>query len=307
MSLSTKILLIGAGELGTAFLPHLSALPNTQLTLGIRRPSKYSQLAGRNVTLATLDLESTSEQLSQTFANYDVVISATGFGQPDGTVTKLAEEILEAGKLRKDDGKEKLWFFPWQWGVDYDITGDGEGLMPLFGEQKAVRDLLRAKATESHVKWTIVSTGIFMSFLFEQFWGVVNREEDKITVRALRSWNHKVTVTDVPDIGKVLARVVAGDVEAADRVVYAASDTISYAQLADVLERIAGKKVGREEWSIAHLQAELEKDPENLVKKYRLVFARDGVWWDKELSVNYKLQVPSTDVETYARMLFGGD
>jgi hypothetical protein len=307
MQSSTKILLIGAGELGRAFLPHLSAIPNTHLTLGIRTPSKYSQLAGANVTLTALDTSSTSEELSKTFADYDIVISATGFGQPDGTVTKLAKEILEAGKLREGAGKEKLWFFPWQFGVDYDITGDGDGLMPLFGEQRAVRDLLRANATASHVKWTIVSVGIFMSFLFEQYWGVVDREEDRLTVRALRSWNHKFTVTDVSDIGKVLARVVAGDVEAEDRTVYAAGDTISYAQLAHVVETIAGSTVVREEWSMPHLKAELEKDPENLIKKYRLIFARDGVWWDKELSVNHKLQIPCIDIETYARKLFAGN
>ncbi|KAF2689859.1 NAD(P)-binding protein [Lentithecium fluviatile CBS 122367] len=305
MSNPAQILLIGAGELGTAFLPHLSALPNTKVTLGVRTPSKYTQLAGPDVTLTALDITGPSDELSKTFAQYDIVISATGFGQSAGTVTKLANEILEAGKLRKKAKKERLWFFPWQWGVDYDIIGDGEGLMPLFGEQKGVRNLLREKSFESHVNWTIVSTGIFMSFIFEQFWGIVDREGDQVTMRAFRDWNHKVTVTDVRDIGKVLARVVAGDVESENQVVYAAGDTVSYGQLADLVERIMEKKVEREKWSIPHLQAELAKDPDNLIKRYRLVFARDGVWWDKELSANHKLQIPATNVETYARELFG--
>jgi hypothetical protein len=300
-----KTLLIGAGELGTAFLPHLSALPNIDLTLGIRTPSKYSQLAGPNVTLTALDLTSPSPELSATIAAYDIVISATGYAQSPGAVTKLAQEVLEAGRLRKQAGKGRLWFFPWQWGVDYDIIGDGEGLMPLFGEQQAIRDLLRAKAAESHVTWTVVMTGIFMSFLFEQFWGIVERNQGRITVRALRDWEHKVTVTDVADIGKVLARILAGDVEAEDRAVHIAGDTVSYAQLADVVERVVARKVEREQWSIADLKTELEKDTENTVKKYRLVFARDGVWWNKEVSINHELQIPCIDVETYARTLFG--
>jgi len=175
--------------------------------------------------------------------------------------------------------------------------------MPLFGEQLAVRTLLRNEAKEHHVKWTVVQTGIFMSFLFEPFWKVVDRESEPLTVRALRSWEHKVTVTDVGDIGKALARVVKGDVQAEDRKVFVAGDTISYAQLADIVQKVTGKEAKREEWTIPYLEEELAKDPDDLIKKYRLVFARDGVWWDKEDTVNYKLGIPMMDVETYARQL----
>jgi nucleoside-diphosphate-sugar epimerase len=143
-----------------------------------------------------------------------------------------------------------------------------------------------------------------MSFLFEHSWGVEHRGEDgKITVRALNSWEHKVTATDVDDIGKVLARVIAGDVAAENRVMYTAGDTVSYSQLADIVEKVTGKKVEREEWSIPHLEDELTKDPDNDIKRYRLVFARDGVWWDKEVSVNHVLGIACTDVESYARQI----
>jgi uncharacterized protein YbjT (DUF2867 family) len=303
MTAATQILLIGAGELGTAFLPHLSALPHTHITIGVRAPDKYNHLSSPNVSFIPLDITGPSNALSQTFANYDIVISATGFGQSNATLLKLVKEILDAGLLRKASGYPKLWFFPWQWGVDYDVTGDGQGLMPLFGEQAAVRNLLRTEARQSSIKWTIVSTGIFMSFLFEQFWGIVDRKGG-ITVRALRSWEHRITVTDVTDIGRILARVIAGDIEAENTVVYAAGDTVTYQELADIVERVAGMEVMREEWTIPHLEAELAKDPDDLIKKYRLVFARDGVFWDKEGTVNYKLGIPVIDVERHARALF---
>ena len=176
MSSTIQILLIGVGELGTAFLPHLSGLPNTRVTIGVRTPSKYQHLSLPNLSLTALDLTSPSEILSETFAKYDIVISATGFGQSPGAVTKLTHDVLAAGLLRRQTGEGKLWFFPWQWGVDYDITGDGRGLMPLFGEQASVRNLLRSEAAKNNVKWTILSTGIFMSFLFEQFWAIVDSE-----------------------------------------------------------------------------------------------------------------------------------
>jgi hypothetical protein len=139
----TSILLLGAGELGSAFLPHLTNLPSTHITLGIRTPSKYTHLTTTypSLTLLPIDLSSPSQQLAETFSQYDMLISATGFGADPSTVLKLAHEVLAAGKIKEREGKGKVWFFPWQWGVDYDITGDGQGLMPLFGAQQSVRNL----------------------------------------------------------------------------------------------------------------------------------------------------------------------
>jgi hypothetical protein len=311
-SSQTSILLLGSGELGTAFLPHLSALPNTHITLGIRSPSKYAHLSSSspNISLLAIDLSSPSPSLAQTFSAYDILISCTGFGASPSSILKLANEALLAGKIRQEQGKGKLWFFPWQWGVDYDITGDGEGLMPLFGAQRDVRNLLRGKAEENNVQWTVVSTGIFMSFLFEQFWGVVDRSKERagagevVVVRCLRDWEHKITVTDVDDIGRAVARIIAGDVEAEDRVLYVAGDTVSYGQLVDIVKRVSGKGVRQEVWSMEHLKSELEAAPDDGIKKYRLVFARDGVWWDVNRTVNKALSMEMMDVETYARGLF---
>ncbi|KAL1801692.1 hypothetical protein ACET3X_002034 [Alternaria dauci] len=305
-----SILLLGAGELGQALLPHLSHLPNTHLTLGVRSPTKYTNLTSPNLSLTPIDLTSPSPLLSETFANYDILISCTGFGADPSSVLKLAHEVLVAGTLRRSRGQSKLWYFPWQWGVDYDVTGDGEGLMPLFGAQRDVRELLRQKAEESHVCWTVVSTGIFMSFLFEPFWGMVDRRNEeeggRIVVRCLRDWTHRVTVTHVDDIGRVVARILAPDstVEAMNRVVYVAGDTVSYAQLAGIVRRVSGKEVKQETWSIEYLKNQLDADPDDGIKKYRLVFARDGVWWDMDKTVNVALGMEMMDVETYARDLF---
>jgi hypothetical protein len=302
----TSILLLGAGELGSAILPHLCTLSNTAITLGIRNLSKYTHLTTSypSLTLLPIDLASPSPQLAETFSAYDILISATGFGSSPSTVLKLANEVLAAGQIRKEKGRGKLWVFPWQWGVDYDTTGDGQGLMPLFGAQRDVRNLLRSSATPSNVKWTVVSTGIFMSFLFEEFWGIVEEKEGRIVVRCLGDWEHRVTVTHVEDIGRVLARILAGHVDAEDRVVYVAGDTVSYGELAKIVGRVSGKAVEREVWSVRHLEEELRKVPEDGIKKYRLVFARDGVWWDKMGTVNAELGMEMTEVETYVGKLF---
>jgi uncharacterized protein YbjT (DUF2867 family) len=307
-----SILLLGAGELGTALLSPLSTLPYTT-TLATRSPQKYTHLTTTfpSLSLLALDLTHPSADLVPIFAQYDIVISATGFGASPDTLLKLANEVIAAGNLRAGKGgyegeKEKLWFFPWQFGVDYDVTGDGEGLMPLFGAQKSVRDLLRS---QNSIDWTIVSTGIFMSFLFEDFWGVVARpshpsQEDTVTVRALRDWEHGITVTDVDDIGRVMGRIVAGNVDARNKVVYVAGGTVRYGELADVVEKVTGKAVMREIWGVEYLDEEVKKDPEDGIKKYRLVFARDGVMWDKAGTVNAQLGMEMMGVEEYARKVF---
>ncbi|KAH7083060.1 hypothetical protein BKA63DRAFT_433830, partial [Paraphoma chrysanthemicola] len=336
---TTHILLLGAGELGTAFLTHLRLLPNIHITIGIRTPSKYTHLlspttpsSNGNVSLTSIDLTAPSLALSQTFSRFDVIISATGFAQSPESILKLAEEVLEAGRIRQarlqsqspttsanteNKGRDnKLWFFPWQWGVDYDVTGDGQGLMPLFGAQRDVRNLLRREADAAGVKWTVLSTGIFMSFLFEAFWGIVDQsnsaagiesENGTVTVHALRDWEHKVTVTDVNDIARVLARIISGDVDADNKILYTAGETVSYTDLADIVERVGGKKVRREVWDLDELEEEVRRDPEDGIKKYRLVFAREGVWWDKKFTVNEVLGMEMLGVEEYARELFGRD
>jgi hypothetical protein len=295
-----SVLLLGAGQLGTSLLISLSVLPSIHITLGTRTPSKHTSLASPSITLLQIDLSSPSPSLAQTFSTFDILISATGFAQSPSTLLKLTDEVLEAARIKRKRGEtQKMWFFPWQFGVDYDVTLDNNGLMPLFGAQKRVRDMLRA---QSDVSWTVVSTGIFTSFLFEPFWGIVDREH--MLVRALGSWQHRVTVTHVDDIGRVVARIVAEDVDARDRIVYVAGDTLSYKDLAGIVERVSGKEVGREVWSVPYLDEEVCKDPEDEIKKYRLVFAGAGVWWDKEGTVNEQLQMKMVGVEEYARGLF---
>lgn len=301
----TQLLLIGLGELGNAIYSQISTLPNTHITLGVRSPEKYAHLASPTTSLLELDVTSPSSTLIPIFSTFDIIISATGYGKSTDRLPKISQEVLAAGRLRKQDGKSKLWWFPWQFGCDFDVTGDVGGLMPLFGVQKEIRGLLRKEAEDAGVQWTVVSTGLFMSFLFEPFWGIVDRSKEaetgEITVRCLRSWDHSVSVTDVSDTGRVIVRILKGDVEAANAVLHIAGSTVTYGELADIMERVSGRKVQRESWSVEDLQAELQKDPEDLVKKYRVAFAGYGVQWPKETTVNGRLGMEMTEVEPYAR------
>lgn len=141
-----------------------------------------------------------------------------------------------------------------------------------------------------------------MSFLFEEAFGVVGKDLD--VVRCLGEWGNRVTVTRVEDIGKVVAEIVLGnrDVEGESRVVFIAGETISYGRLVEVVEKVTGKAVEREEWSVRFLEERLAEAPEDGMKKYRVVFAEGkGVAWDMEKTLNAKRGMELQGVEEWLR------
>jgi len=63
------------------------------------------------------------------------------------------------------------------------------------------------------------------------------------------SWDTAVTVTTSEDIG-ILAEIIFAEPRIINRVIYTAGDTVTYAQLADIVESILSRKVQRVEWSV---------------------------------------------------------
>ena len=174
-------------------------------------------------------------------------------GLPPGTQLKLSKAALE-GKVKR--------YFPWQFGMDYDAIGEGSP-QDLFDEQLQVRSLLRG---QSDTSWVIVSTGLFMSFLFLADFGVVDL--DKKIVRGLGSWDNRITVTTPRDIGRVTADVILQPGDIRDQPVFTAGDTVSYGALAEKLDRRFGVTFERELWDNEELKRQFDEDP-NVMVKYR--------------------------------------
>ncbi len=297
-----RILVLGAGELGMAVLRDLSG------SVGRSGPATVSVLL-RPATVASDDpakrreigrirrwgvsiepgdaVAGTSAQLAEIFSGFDTVISCVGFAAGAGTQLKLAQTALAAGVER---------YVPWQFGVDYDVIGRGSP-QDLFDEQLDVRDLLRS---QSRTGWLIISTGMFTSFLFDPSFGVV--DVSRRTVHALGSWDTAVTVTTPQDIGALTARILFATPRIANEVVYLAGDTITYAELADLVEDVLGIKVDRILWPVPSLLEELERDPDDSMKKYRAVFAQGkGVAWDIRSTFNGRLNIATTTASQWAR------
>lgn len=296
----SSILVLGAGELGTQVLRSLNShtsLNNSKISL-LLRPStlsspnttKQAELqsykeAGISLVAGDIANDSISD-LATLFAPFDAIIGCTGMTFPPGTQLKISHAVLQAGVKR---------YFPWQFGLDYDAIGR-ESSQDLFDEQLDVRDLLRA---QSKTQWVIVSTGMFMSFLFEPGFGVVDLQDRK--VRALGSWENALTVTDVSDIGRVVAELALVEMETKG-VVHVAGDTVSMRQLADVVEGVLGAGVERSVKTVEQLKVELGEEPEDVMRKYRAVFAAGvGVSWEKERSFNAKRGMKTMLVEDWAR------
>lgn len=295
------ILVLGAGELGMAVVRTLvrrtapAAIPVTVLlrpaTIQSTDPVKQkdvAELRSLGVEIVPGDLSDQSgTALAAIFRRFDTVISCTGFVGGPGVQLKLARAALDAGVKR---------YFPWQFGVDYEVIGRGSA-QDLFDEQLDVRDLLRSQV---QTEWVIVSTGMFTSFLFEPAFGVVDLARN--TVNALGGWDNAVTVTTAEDIGALTTEIVFSEPRIANQVVYIAGDTVTYRQLADTIDRLMGTEVLRSAWSVDELKRKLVQEPGDSLRKYRVVFAEGrGVAWDQQSTFNVQRGIAVSGLEEWMR------
>lgn len=288
------ILVIGAGELGGSVLDALSRHDDAGALTVLLRPSTTPQgtdlradLADRGVAVVEADVATAPvTELAELLRPFHTVVSCVGFAAGRGTQRKLTHAVLQARVLR---------YIPWQFGADYDVIGRGSP-QDLFDEQLDVRDVLR---NQTGTEWVIVSTGMFTSFLFEPSFGVVDAATR--TVNALGSWDTEVTVTTAEDIGVLTAEILMTRPRIANDVVYVAGDTITYGELADIFERTGGAAVTRNLLTIPHLLNEVDRNPDDAMRKYRAVFALGrGVAWPKALSYNAVHELPTVSAEQWA-------
>jgi hypothetical protein len=295
-----SVLILGAGELGLPVIHNMAKRAkkdNTTITVLLRQATIKSEefekkrnideLKALGVTLLAADLAAPLSELVSIFKNYDAVVSCTGYGTgAGGFQLKMAHAVLKAGVKR---------YFPWQFGVDFEVIGHGSA-QDLFDEQLDVRELLRS---QSVTKWVIISTGLFTSYLFQPFFGVV--DFDKKVVNALGSLDTAVTVTTPDDIGMLTAEIFFQEPAIENSIVYIAGDTITYRKLGDIVESLSGQKFERTVSDLEELKNDLKNDPTNFVYKYRSIFGDGrGVSWDFDTSFNSQKRIKTTSAREWA-------
>jgi len=297
-----SILVLGAGELGLPVLRNLARVakskPGSKVSVLLRastidtqapqKKAEIDELRSLGVHMVAADLVKDSiDELAAVFARFDTVVGCAGMVAGRETPMKLATAALRSGVKR---------YFPWQFGVDFEVIGRGSP-QDLFDAQLDVRELLRA---QDKTEWVIISTGMFTSFLFEPVFEVVDFEYD--TVNALGSLENSVTLTTPDDIGALTAEIVFFEPRFRNQIVYLAGDTVTYGQVASMLERVLGRSFQRKVWTVPYLMQELEQDPTHHIKKYRAVFAQGkGVAWPKAGTFNEQQSIQVTTSEQWAQ------
>jgi NmrA-like family protein len=297
---SRSILIIGAGELGMPVLRNVARrardVEGATVSVLLRAstvtsevPEKQRDIAeirGLGINIVEGDLiKNTLDELASMFAGYDTVIGCTGITAGIETPMKVAKAALQA-KLRR--------YFPWQFGVDFEVIGRGSP-QDIFDSQLDVRELLRG---QNETEWVIISTGMFMNYLFEPDVGMVDLKND--TVNALGSLDTAVTVTTPEDIGALTAEILFTQPRIRNEIIYLAGDTVTYGELADTLEDVLQRPFQRKEWTVPFLLKQLAGDPDNMTAKYRAVFAQGrGVAWDKSETFNVRRGIPVTNVRDW--------
>ena len=303
LNTTKKVLVLGAGQLGIAVLEHLVPAV-TQLNgivsvivspaswdkQGKLRSDMHQKQADAGAEFISVDVAaSTIESLKTHFANFDTVINCMGFVAGSGTQIKITRAVLEAGVSR---------YFPWQFGVNYDVVGKGSG-QPVWDEQYDVRTLLREQNT---TEWVIVSTGMFTSFLFEPAFDVVNLSEK--TINALGGWDTQVTVTSPADIGRLTTDIYLHEPRIANEVVFVAGETTSYGRLAETVEYVTKQTFTKGILTLPALQDALRSNPDDQMLRYRAAFARgDGMWWPMSDTYNARNKIQTQNIESWLRAL----
>lgn len=306
---SRNTLVLGAGELGMPVLRNLAhrakTMDGAKISVLLRasavathEPTKMRDISeirdlGIEIVLGDL-VKSSIDDLASVFARYDTVIGCAGYAAGIDTPMKLAKAALQAGIPR---------YFPWQFGVDFEAIGRG-GPQDIFDAQLDVRELLRS---QNKTEWVVISTGMFMSYLFEPEFGVVDLENS--AVHALGSLDTAVTLTTPDDIGVLTAEIVFFEPAICNEIVFLAGDTVTYGEVADTLEAALGRPFSRSEWTVPFLMDALARDPQNMMRKYRAAFAIGrGVAWNKAGTFNQRNGVPVTDVAAWigANLLSSG-
>lgn len=294
-----RVLVLGAGQLGAALLealiPAVTRLEGTVSVIvsprswdkeGNLRNGTHQRLAKMGAQFIAVDIAaSTIETLTDRFSKFDTVINCMGFVAGAGTQINITRAVLAAGVRR---------YFPWQFGVNYDVVGKGSG-QPVWDEQYDVRTLLRE---QNATQWVIVSTGMFTSFLFEPAFDVVNLSNN--TIYALGGWETQVTVTSPADIGRLTTAIYLHQPPIINEVVFVAGETLSYGKLAQTVEHVTGQTFHKDVFTLPALLDELRLHPDDQMLCYRAAFARgDGVWWPMRDTWNAQHHFPTQDVASW--------
>lgn len=254
--MSKNIIIAGPGGLAKHFLDIL--LPNPAFKITVLTRTAKPDLEARGASVSVVDYASVpSLTAALRAASADTVLSfLVNFEDPEGQA--LAQRNLVRASV--DAGVRR--FVPAEYANnvrDYPEPASGEK------DKQAFRDFVRAEAARSGLEYTLVCCGLISDFLlplarrakkhFPEFPGPVDTEKGVVLV--LGEPGQRISCTAADDVARAMVRVLTVPLGAWDEYTWITGDSVTYAGLADSLERVTGDKVERVYLPLPELEKQL--------------------------------------------------
>jgi len=249
------------------------------------KKSKLSGIQSLGIELIAGDLNDSVEVLTSTLRGFDVVISTVG-SVPDS----LKSQFTLVNAARNAGVKV---FIPSEFG--FDVENTDSSILPLVKVKLQLEEEL--KKTANQMGYLIITVGMFGEYLLSPFAGV---DVQHTTITAPFSFNTRVTTTTLDTISKSVAELIVQRIS--NQHIYLASDTVSYEQIAQALEKATGKPFSRVVVSPEKIDSTIAAEPGNVVAKFqKWIGVGKGMSWEKSTTWNATHGIPTTDIDTIAK------
>lgn len=296
-----RVLLIGIGGVGSLAGALADGLLQEkyrgQLTLTVlSRPdtaetkkATIESLVARGATVRHAAV--TLADLTVALREQDVVVSS--LGTPGCLYQRTYIDAAKAAGVK--------WFIPSEWGFDYAHMEKG-GQVGLIADVK-IDDLAAIKA--HGMDWTSISTGAFSEYALSPVLGVIPAAH---TIVFPASGKAAVTQTSLGDVGVIVAdAIVTG--RGRNQNIYTATDTFTYEQYADLIEKVTGQTWKRVVRTQEESLAAAKDKPFPIVEAFELLIGSptSGVLpnplaaWPREQTYNHQYGIKTSSTEDIIR------
>ena len=169
-------------------------------------------------------------------------------------------------------------FIPSEFGVDSDATPIDGPWGPFLKDKRAVAQAIKAAGLD----YSLLFVGLFSEFLVGYTIAGVDLERGVVT--APGSWEARLNTTPLEEIGWLVAAAVV-DPQARNAVLYS-GETVTYKQLADLVDAARGKPVERRIRTVEDAQKAVDADTHDFAARLAGVVA-DGRGASWSASNNY--------------------
>ncbi|KAL4734055.1 hypothetical protein BDV11DRAFT_66688 [Aspergillus similis] len=231
MSRTTVLLIGAAGETGGSIAAGLLEHPTFEIHALIRPRSAQKPavlaLQDKGVHIRKCDLKSSEEELEKALSDIDVVISCVGSAEQQDQIP-IANAAKKAGVKR---------FIP----CGFITVAPPGGIMWLRDEKEAVYNHIK----QLRLPYTIIDIGWWYQLAYPRLEsGKLDYAMTTSNNEIVGDGNTPLALTDLRDIGRYVARIIADD-RTLNKMVFAYNTVLTQNEIFSLLEEISGEQITR--------------------------------------------------------------